>query len=427
MKKLIFFLCICFQNTAISQLVYQDQIFDENIKTVLIYANNKEDRSEKKSLSVPIYTLNSSASLLIEFDDLTDESRQFKAKIISCNTEWKSSGLRDLDFLNEYNEFFVNDYQHSQGTKVQYGHYKFELPKPKLAGNYLVQIYDGLDDSKILISRRFYVLDPKIGITAIAKNSQDPLLFRTHQQLDFSISYKNLQIRNPKEELVLLIRQNYRDDKILKGLKPSSVNFSNSLLNFQFFNNENVFSGLNEFRFFNVSSTYFRGQFVDRVVSGSNIDKVYLKTQFDRSQKAYLETFDNDGRYYIKGIDAIDANVEADYVIVNFALKPNDTELNEDVYLYGQLTDWKLNDENRLILDSSTNLYTCEKTLKQGIYDYIFVAKNKNSESFNEVLFEGEHSETQNAYEIFVYYKSPGDRNDKLIGYQIIKNSRMSR
>lgn len=424
MRKILVLFFLTFIESAYSQELVEE-VNDPNIKTVLLYALNSRF-DENRILSVPIINLNSNSELILEFDDLSDDNRLFKAKIVSCDVNWEISKLRDLDFLSNYNEFFIDNYQHSQSTKVPYMHYDFKVPKPKVAGNFILQVYSGDFDSKVLISKRFYVLDAKLGINAKVINAQDPLLYKTHQQLDFSISYRNLQLRNPKDELIIKIRQNYRDDKIKSGLKPSSINSAMNTMNFQFFNNENTFSGSNEFRFFNISTTYSRGQFVEKVVSDRYKDLIYLKPQKDRSYRAYIETFDQDGRFLIKGIDQIDERVGADYVNVVFVFEPTNSAIDSEIYFLGQLTDWKLDESNRMIYDSERKVYLGEAFLKQGIYNYLFVTKDPISNKINEVSLEGEFSDTQNAYEIFVYFKSPADRNEKLIGYNLIKNSRIN-
>ena len=37
-----------------------------------------------------------------------------------------------------------------------------------------------------------------------------------------------------------------------------------------------------------------------------------------------------------------------------------------------------------------------------------------------EVYFEGSHQETENQYDLLVYYRPPGTRADLLIGYQTV-------
>jgi hypothetical protein len=44
----------------------------------------------------------------------------------------------------------------------------------------------------------------------------------------------------------------------------------------------------------------------------------------------------------------------------------------------------------------------------------------------DEIYFEGSHRETENQYDLLVYYRPPGSRADLLIGYQTVAvNSRL--
>jgi len=53
--------------------------------------------------------------------------------------------------------------------------------------------------------------------------------------------------------------------------------------------------------------------------------------------------------------------------------------------------------------------------LKQGYYDYTYIAVDKNDPS-NRSELDGNYYETENLYTILVYYKSFIGRSDELIG-----------
>ncbi|MEN9702954.1 MAG: hypothetical protein RLZZ209_380, partial [Bacteroidota bacterium] len=50
--------------------------------------------------------------------------------------------------------------------------------------------------------------------------------------------------------------------------------------------------------------------------------------------------------------------------------------------------------------------------LKQGIYNYQYKSKNPSN-----TTLEGNYSQTENIYEILVYFQKPGTRYDSLVGY----------
>ncbi|HNC30821.1 MAG TPA: DUF5103 domain-containing protein, partial [Cyclobacteriaceae bacterium] len=66
--------------------------------------------------------------------------------------------------------------------------------------------------------------------------------------------------------------------------------------------------------------------------------------------------------------------------------------------------------------------YTATVLLRQGYYDYQYVVK---SATVPYDYFEGNHFETENDYEILVYYRSFQPQADLLVGYiQLTQNPR---
>ena len=72
--------------------------------------------------------------------------------------------------------------------------------------------------------------------------------------------------------------------------------------------------------------------------------------------------------------------------------------------------------------DSAKNTYAARILLKQGWYDYQYLVK---SPSLPPYFFEASHFQTENRYEILVYYRSFQPKADLLIGYvRLEKNQR---
>jgi len=61
--------------------------------------------------------------------------------------------------------------------------------------------------------------------------------------------------------------------------------------------------------------------------------------------------------------------------------------------------------------------YTLRLHLKQGYYAYqlLFVPVGE-TQGRTDVL-EGDHYEMNNTYSVYVYYRAPNDRYDRLVGY----------
>ena len=86
------------------------------------------------------------------------------------------------------------------------------------------------------------------------------------------------------------------------------------------------------------------------------------------------------------------------------------------MYVLGALSDWQLRDEFKLTYDAENRVYTGHTLLKQGYYNYYYATQTPTGP--NSIPWEGSHQETENQYDLLVYYRPPGTRTDLLIGYQ---------
>ena len=75
-----------------------------------------------------------------------------------------------------------------------------------------------------------------------------------------------------------------------------------------------------------------------------------------------------------------------------------------------------------LDFNPNTQLYEKTLTLKQGVYDFGFMLKNVVTEKIDEDIYEGNFSDTNNTYEVFIYHKPPGKRSELLVAYQMLRN-----
>ena len=64
--------------------------------------------------------------------------------------------------------------------------------------------------------------------------------------------------------------------------------------------------------------------------------------------------------------------------------------------------------------DSLRNEYTARILLKQGWYDYQYIVQSPDVPPY---VLEGTHFQTENLYEILVYYRPFQPQADLLIGY----------
>ena len=421
MRKIFFFVvAVVTQLQAQNGLFNEDYIYKPSIKTVLLYPHSEGDFDAKNQLKPAVLNQNTNQSLLLEFDDLSDQYQNYHVKIIPYSIDWQPLRLNEVEYIAEYNDFIINDYQISFSTKTQYYHYRFQLPELKIAGNFLLYVYKENKKNDYVLSKRFTVNAGKVGVNGQVRYATNIAKRNTHQQIDFEVNYKGLQILNPKNEIKIVIRQNFRWDKTITDLKPTFDRAGEGILDYSFYNGETDFEAGNEFRFFDTRSLRSRMvgvQKIDYLDEGYNVNLYIDRLQ---AKKTYVFTDDFDGQYLVDHYENGNGAINSDYAQVKFSLENVGTE-EVDYFVVGAFNNYKCNDESMLKLDPSTNLFQISLPLKQGIYNYNFVTKNPVTNASVQTITEGNHSKTQNTYEIFVYHKPFGSRTEQLIGYKILE------
>lgn len=394
------------------KIVYDNYDYEDLVGMVQILpsANGELDYLEN-----PIVELSDNSKILnLQFDLLTDKFEYLAAKVYHCNKNWTSSILRDMEYLNEINTYRITEYDYSLNTVKPYINYRFELPKPRISGNYIISVFRRGNPKDILFNRKFMVVDNKSAIdhqvrisTTVAKRNQN-------HQIDFSLSYGNVQVNSPTQDISVVILQNHRWQDARQDIKPTLIRPNESYMEFRALNLDTNFPGWNEFRFFDLRTLDVTGRNIGNIAVATDKINVRLGLDSSRGGKVYTQNLrDVNGNFILQSNDIGDVPLNADYADVRFYLKS--TPINGDVYVTGRFNNWSLSDENKMRYDERNGLYTTKIQLKQGYYDYQYLVSAPN---IAPSLLEGSHFQAENNYEIFVYYRKPGNVNDELIGYK---------
>jgi hypothetical protein len=410
MKTLSFFIFLFTSvfSQAQKELSYTDREYEEQIKTVVL----RPETSSRNSLLSAVAPLGQQ-NLILEFDDIQDSKDNYYAKLIHCNYDWTKSSLMDLDFMSVYNETNVNDYQFSSSLYMPYVHYRFPVPAVKIPGNYLVIVYRDGDKNDLILSKRMMIFDNRV---AMAKDNQlagTGTLRATNQQINFTLNYQNVQVLNPMENIRVMIRQNQRWDNVRKEVKPSFIREDISELEFRFFDQDKQFDAGNEFRFVDFRSLNFPGQNTGSLNRGVKPFELYVQPDKSREGMAYAQYRDLNGGYYIENSDYQEGNITGNYLFVNFQLS-TPKPISGEVYINGALCNWHRSEENKMTYNAAKSAYEGRMLLKQGWYNYQYWVESKTLPGN---FFEGSHFETENYYDVLVYYKSLQPNADLLIGY----------
>lgn len=392
---------------------YEDYVYDTSIRSVQCYRGTG---GPEAVLQPAVVSLSQEQPILLEFDRLNAGPQRLLAKLVHCNSDWTPSGLNDAQFLNDFNEFFITDVQNSINTRVPYVHYRFRVPRVKLSGNYLLQVSE--EGGNLLLTRRLLVFENKVAVIAKLGAPMGPEGRAARQPVEFNVHYPDYAIVNPAQEIKAVMRQNHRWDNAKTYPKPTFVRDDQRRLEYVFFDAQEHFLGLSEFRAFDSRSIRFKGLGIANINLEASPIHVSLQPERIRSGQVYSQDPDADGKMLYGNREFGNSIVNADYTWVDFELKTG--EERGSVYLQGGMTEWRLNDETRMHYNPERQAYTGRLLLKQGYYNYYYALQSSNAAQADASYFEGSHFATGNTYDILLYYRPPGSRADLLIGYEEI-------
>ena len=237
--------------------------------------------------------------------------------------------------------------------------------------------------------------------------------------MDFKINTGNIIISEPYRELYVVVRQNGRWDNAVYNQQPRMI-LGNE---YDYSLNENlVFNGDNEFRYFDMKTLKYNTDRMQSLVYLENGYNVYLLPDVNMRYKDYLSEQDIDGRFLIAANQTTDPYTEGDYAWVHFFLPYESPEAGGSFYVFGALCEWQFRPENLMHYDGQKHGYAAAIYLKQGYYNYAYAFLPNGSNEGDLSLTEGSHWETENEYEIMVYWRQPGDFYDQLVNVTFINS-----
>lgn len=408
---LLFSCCLTFGQTEQYDIQLDNVIYSEGISSVKLTVGYDQ-------LAVSVGTLGVD-TFLVSFDDLEQDVRHLKYTFIHCTHDWKWSQLNPIEYINGFLEDDITTYDHSFNTIEPYIHYQATFPNENISltksGNYILYVYDDSPDNPVL-TRRFMVLEPVTARIACDVHSSIDVNKRfTHQDVDFLVYLGGYRVRNPQRTIHATIQQNDRWDNAKMGLTYFSGDISE--LHFDYTDGRNTFPGSAEFHTFDITTLRSNA---DHIVGISFLNRhthAYVLQDEARPYAAYESRGNINGRCYYYNRDLRNEFSE-DYVITHFTLKSSFPFTDGDVYVFGELTDWQLQDDAKLRFNKEFDFWETELFLKQGAYNYQYVYVPHGSDTIDATYIEGSHYQTNNIYHIYLYFEEEGTFYDRLIGYQ---------
>ena len=391
------------------QVQEYDNTYVDYIRTVRMYPNGI-------MMGYPILELFSNSQLFISFDDLSDEVKNFTYTVVHCDADWTPSGLTENEYIDGFSEDRIDDFSFSANTRTAYVHYYFAIPNRDMdfskSGNYVLKVYEDEDEKTLVFTRRFMIVEPLMRIIPRVVRTSQVSKSDTHQEIDFLVSHKGMDIRNPLMEVKASILQNGRWDNAITGVVPQFVRPEEMSFDYQ---NKIVFEAGKEFRNLDLRSfRYPSGDIAAIEVFSDGID-ITLGKDMKRLNQVYLEYNDLNGNYVIESTDMGNPALEGDYAEVLFSLHSPTEYEGQDMYLFGGVTDWQLKPEFKMTYNQRIRAYVGEALFKQGFYSYYYVLAPQDGGAPVIQDTEGNWYETENDFTVLVYYRPFGERYDRLV------------
>lgn len=396
--------------------IIKDEVRKENIKSIQLFRDGWR-------LSYPIIELNGEVSLVLKFDDLSPDIRNYHFKIVHCDAEWRPTPLSETEYMEGFYQNQLEDYDYSFNTYTGYVHYTLKIPNEemyfKLSGNYAIIVYEDFDEENIAFIRRFMVTEKLVNLKADVQRPVLSIYRDNSQQVNFNIEYGSFRIDDPFSDIKVVVLQNGRWDNAITDLKPLFDRNGELIYDYQ---QGNIFAGGSEFRWFDTKSLRYQSPYIKKVEFTGSIFEVELFPEENRERKVYFYDEDLNGKYFPEIQEEEDNDTDADYVMVHFMYPFTPPMVDGDFYIFGALTNWQMDDRNRMTYDHGDSSYHLSLLLKQGYYNYHIAYKDKNSNVADLSYSEGNHYETENDYLILVYHYGTTSRYERLIGYQIVNS-----
>ena len=419
--KLLFVLFILLLNRVEAQpewengVCLQDSVFSSNVYTCIL--------SPLESLiDFPVIALGSTQLLRLQFDDLDFNAQDYMYSISHCNADWTISDLHGSEYIDGFYENYISDFEFSFNTKQAYVHYELNFPNPDFnftkSGNYIITVYAPDENDKILMTKRFMVCDEQLLVAATLKQATFASGRFSEHEIDVVVNFTNADYVNPIQDVNIAIYQGHRWDNVIDDLQPSFVEKKKLVYDFE---NESSFNAGNEYRFFDTKSVRFYTERVQNIIHDST-ERVLLYPDYPWGNQAYSFYPDIEGYYVPNIMERSNNNTEADYTWVNFCLKQKPFVDKGELYIYGGLTNWGIEESARLNYNTDAECYETSLLLKQGYYNYTYLYVPEDTQIPSQQEVDGNFFQTSQDYYVFVYLYDYDYGYDRLLGMRKVSS-----
>ena len=376
----------------------------EYIKTLNFTQNNKILNG------VPLIKLGESFD--VNFDDIIGDEAFYYYQISHYNFDWTPSVLNKNNFMTGIDDVRIANSLNSLNTLQIFTNYYVTIPNQntqalKVSGNYMFEVYN--DNDELVFTKKFIVYTNEALVESAVKRSRDLTYLKQKQVVQFTVKTNEIIIA-PERNLKTIILQNNQLKTGITNLKPQYIIGNTYTYKYD---QEASFYASNEYLNFDNKDIRNATASVARI-SLEEIYHSYLFANQYRALRPYTDNPDINGNYVIRNINGSDNSIEAEYVWVHFQLNVQEI-IDKEIHLFGSFNNYNTNSDTLLTFDKEIMAYKGKMLLKQGFYNFKYVTKTKEG-IIDEGEISGNFDVTENEYIVIVYYRSPTDRTDRVIG-----------
>ena len=389
------------------KFIFSQSINPDNVKSISFQKQN-----ENKFSNIFIGTINEKFSL--SFDILSGLEHDLYYVIEHCDFNWEKSQLIKSEYIQGFDDVKIDNYSSSFNTYQIYTHYKISFPNSntsfKKSGNYIIKILDEYGDE--IFRRKFILYENLVTVQTEIKRSREIEFINEKQVVNFEINPINIQLNNPSKTVKVKVFKNNELNYSIDNIKPQ-YNMGRKLI--YKYDKELSFWGGNEYLFF--ENKFVRNTSIN--IRGFDLEDIYsnfLYEDFSRKNRKYTYNPDINGGFLFNVNNSSNAEFEADYVNIHFYLqKPQAFDLENKIYVVGDFNNYQISDEYLMEYNSRNNWFELVLKLKQGFYNYKYIAVNQEKKIIHGEI-SGNFDETENEYNVIVYYRNYGERFDRVVG-----------
>lgn len=393
------------QTNYLSNLLVEGQVpAPQSIKSLQLYRKGSPGNP-------PIIELESGQKLILEFDELSDISGQFRITFTHHNADWQPSNIPEEWFLGGMNELILGGGTINRFSKPQFHHYKIEFPDRQLqfktSGNFMLHVSD-FESGIILFSLPFFVFENAGEMTSYVETVFNAGPRGTPLDQPFStFTYPDF-IQFPQFDLSYVFVQNR-----FWGKAKSTNTF------------DTVVEG--ETRFYLPRSQAFAANFdfiglnVQNFSQGGKI--ISWDPSFTPPQVILREDVLNfsaiPSRGWSSNYGMPRSGRDARYANVRFRFYDGgEFSRQTDIYLTGDFNQWLLSDRYRLNYNSESGYWETDVLMKEGSYTYKYALKTYDNE-VDDLLLSDTITRNRQEYVSLVYYTDPEYRYQRLLQAQV--------